>query len=196
MKKLFVVIFFSLLPSLVFSQGVGKTNLGFMAGLSIPTAPKDFRSTHSSGFNFNINVDHTISKAIVLGGELDFARQTGSLTEYYGGAAHTKDNPYQFFALDAYMKLQNNLAREGDGQFFIKAGGGLWLAMAKDTGPGGAPGAGSAGILFGPGFNYLPGNNLKFTSAIEYRIFIAKSPAENTSLLQLKIGFSFCLNPR
>ncbi len=114
MKKLFVVIFFSLLPSLVFSQGVGKTNLGFMAGLSIPTAPKDFRSTHSSGFNFNINVDHTISKAIVLGGELDFARQTGSLTEYYGGAAHTKDNPYQLKYAESvdgihYVRKDNDL---------------------------------------------------------------------------------------
>lgn len=191
MKKLFVVIFFSLLPSLVFSQGVGKTNLGFMAGLSIPTANKDFRNSHSSGFNFNINVDHTITKAIVLGGELDFARQTGSLTEYYGGASHTEDNPYQFSALDAYMKIQNNLSREGDGQFFIKAGGGLWLASVDKS-----MGGGGIGILFGPGFNYLPGNNMKITSAIEYRIYIAKGQSENISLLQFKIGFSFCLNPR
>lgn len=163
-----------------------------MAGLSIPTASKDFRSTHSSGFNFNINVDHTVSESIVIGGELDFARQTGSLTETYGGGyMSTKDNPYQFFALDAYMKIQNNLAREEEGQFFIKAGGGLWGAsINKSMGPGGL------GILFGPGFNYLPGNNMKITSALEYRLYIAKGETENISLLQLKIGFSFCVNPR
>lgn len=68
MNKLFAFIFILTLPSLLFSQGVNKTNLGFMAGLSVPTASKDFRNSHSSGFNFNINVDHTVSESIVLGG--------------------------------------------------------------------------------------------------------------------------------
>lgn len=185
---IFLILF---LPSLLFSQGVNKTNLGFMAGLSIPVASKDFSSTHKAGFNFNINVEHTVSESIVLGGELDFARQTGTLTEYYGGAAHTKDNPYQFISLDAYMKLQNNLARVNEGQFFVKAGGGIWLAAVDKQ-----AGGGYIGILFGPGFNYLPGNNMKITSALEYRIFLDKGQAENISLLQFKIGFSFCLNPR
>ncbi|MBN8570418.1 MAG: hypothetical protein J0M18_12370 [Ignavibacteria bacterium] len=198
MNKLFAFIFILTLPSLLFSQGVNKTNLGFMAGLSVPTASKDFRNSHSSGFNFNINVDHTVSESIVLGGELDFARQTGTITDIYPGySSYTKDNNYQFISLDAFMKLQNNLAHVNEGQFFVKAGGGLWLAaIDKGTGHGGGPGPGYFGILFGPGFNYLPGNNMKITSALEYRLFIGKGEAENISLLQFKVGFSFCLNPR
>lgn len=161
-----------------------------MGGMSVPIGSKTFAENHSPGFNFNINLEHTVSEAILLGAELDFANHKGSYTETYSSSVYNKESSYQFIAADAYMKLQNNLARNNEFQFYLKAGGGLYMtAVNKGLGGGGIV------ILFAPGINYMTGHHVKLTSALEYRYNSSQSDW-SASLLQFKLGFSFCMNPK
>lgn len=190
MKKIFFVLVIISPPAITFSQGVDKTNLGFMAGLSVPVGSKSFSEIHKAGFNFNINVEHTFTKSLVIGCEFDFAKQNGTYTEILATTTYVKDDTYQFAALDAYMKLQNNLTAKNDFQFFLKAGGGFFATTVRKS-----LGGGGTTILLSPGVSYLTDKNIKITSAIEYRYNFGGNEW-SASLLQFKVGFSFCLNPK
>lgn len=191
MKIIFLIFCIIFSADVIFSQGVDKTNLGFMAGFSMPVGSKSFSEIHKTGFNFNINVDHTISESLVLGGELDFARQPGTKTDITPIAAYVKDDSYQFIDLNAYVKLQNNLAKKNEVQLFFKAGGGVFMTSVNK-----ALGGGGTVILLGPGLNFMAGHDIKITSGVEYRYHFSKNTDWSASLLQFKVGFSFCLNPR
>jgi hypothetical protein len=188
MRKIFFPFFFFLLPSLLFSQGVHKTNMGFMFGLNVPASWSNLNGNYKSGWNFDMNFEHTVSNSIVLGGALDMSNQPGSYTEQLQTTSYTKDVSMKFVSLDGYIKLQNNLAQENDWQFFLKAGGGFFgTTYGKELGGGGYT------IFFSPGINYMLGRKGKITSGIEYRINKFKYDA--VTQLQFKVGFSFCLNP-
>ncbi|MBS1494780.1 MAG: hypothetical protein JST55_14790 [Bacteroidetes bacterium] len=189
-KRAALIIFINIIiPSFVFSQGVDKTNMGFMFGLNVPISWGNLNGNYKSGWNFDMNFEHTVSNSIVLGGALDMSNQPGSYTEQLQTISYTKDVSMKFVSLDGYIKLQNNLAMENEWQFFLKAGGGFFVnTYGKELGGGGYT------ILFGPGLNNMLGRKGKITSGIEYRINnFEKDPVTQ---LQFKIGFSFCLNPK
>lgn len=161
-----------------------------MGGLSVPITNDAPNEVHKSGYNFNIMVDYSVSKALVIGGEFDIANNKGTQDVAYFGGRYAKDISKRIVAFDAYLKLQNNLAKKNETQFFVKGGYGIFISPTNDNYLGGG-----TVLVLGAGLNYLTANYVKLQSAIEYRNNFG-SGSSSFPILQFKLGFSFCLNPK
>lgn len=192
MKKLIITVFISMLPALVFSQGVDKAHIGFMAGISSPFLPSDFKDTYSTGFDFNFSGEHDFGKLITLGGEIKYNYY--KLKYDYGINNEIHPSPFGIFSFAAFIKAQNNSAALKSFQPFFKIGLGYFTTTDKKKIPrtsAGVLGSEGAVFSFSPGINYILPDGNKITSSVEYKI---NNGIENAfSSVQIDLGLSFLL---
>jgi len=183
MYKIIFVFMFSLLPSLLFSQGIYKTNMGLTLGTNFPLASQEFTSDYKAGYNFGFHIEHTVGKITVAGGEFNFSRFAPK-----GDNA----NGVKYGVVLAYMKIQDNTARNKDIQFFLKGGAGMGYAGVENLKP---QHGGYLPFTFalagGAGINYFVSDKNKFFAEADYRYFPNKERPRNA--LYFNIGFSFYL---
>lgn len=175
----FIIIF---LPSIACSQGVGKTNLGFTAGVSVPTDFEEFTRDHKGGFNVTAFVESNFTRNLTLG-------MSGSLSNYPYRGIYTP-GPHRYISANYYFKIQDNLLKEGKVQLFAKGGAGIFKGMEKFELEAERLTLSGFSFLAGAGANYLFEQGKKIFFEADYEINI-----KSVSSFQFKLGLSFCLNP-
>lgn len=180
----FLFIFF-LLPSLLFSQGVHKTNLGLTIGSGIPVAAKDFSDNYSLSFNAGFHHEWTMGKPLTMGWEFNVAHFIPSKIE--------KD-PVQTVAAIFFVKLQDNLVMPEDYQFYFK--GGFGGGVVGDGAPGGHPTLPLFSLVYtiAAGTNYILKNDDKIFVDLNFRNNYIGKKSEYYNSVNLNFGYSFCMN--
>lgn len=174
----FVILF---LPSLVFSQGIDKTNLGFTAGVSVPTDFEEFTRDHKGGFNFTAFAESNFTRYLTLG-------ISGSLSNYPYRGIYTP-GPHIYVSGGYYFKIQDNLLKEGKVQPFVKGGVGIFKGMEKFEIEARRLTLSGFSFLTGAGVNYIVTEGNKIFFEADYEINI-----KSVSSFQFKLGLSFCVN--
>lgn len=179
-----LMLFFTviLLPSLVFSQGVDKTYLGFTAGVSVPTDFEIFTRDHKAGFNATAFAESNFTRYLTLG-------MSGSISNYPYRGIYTP-GPHIYVSANYYFKIQNNLLKEGKVQLFAKGGVGIFKGVGKFESEAEDLTLSGFSFLTGVGANYLFEQGKKIFFETDYEIFI-----KSVSSFQFKLGLSFCVNP-
>ena len=182
MKKIILCAAILFLPTLLFSQGVGKTNIGFTAGVSVPTDFEEFTRDHKGGFNVTAFAESNFTRYLTLG-------MSGSLSNYPYRGIYTP-GPHIYVSAGYYFKIQDNLLKEDKVQLFAKGGVGIFKGMEKFDTEARRLTLSGFSFLAGAGANYLfeQGNKIFFEA--DYEIYI-----KSVSSFQFKLGLSFCVNP-
>lgn len=181
MKNIPLIILLLFLPSLVFSQGTDAASIGFSAGVSAPTDFEIFTADHRSGFSVSAFVENNFTKYLTLG-------IGGSISSYPYKGIYTA-GPHNYISANYYIKIQNNLLRDGKFQPFVKGGAGIF--KGRENYEIEAPRLTLSGFSFlaGAGINYIIERGLKIFLEADYEYFV-----KSISSVQLKLGLSFCLN--
>jgi len=194
MKKLFFILLLVMLPSLVFSQGIGKRNLILSAGLNFPTGGTEFRDDHKPSYDIDLQFEWTIGKKLALGFDLNHGKFPTKITASQQNPIPNGD--YNYTSILIFGKLQNNLAKEKDFQFFLKGGAGVFLITGSGNGRdlmhGWSNTSGGLAILTGAGMNYFFQRGDKFILETGYRY----NPGSDTNYnsVYINTGISFCVN--
>jgi hypothetical protein len=191
MKKLFIALVI-LIPSLLFSQGIGRNNLILSAGLNFPTGGPDFRENYKPSYNIDVQLEHTIGKKFVLGLDVNH----GKFPTYGGNINFYEERKgISYTSLLAYTKLQDNSMKNTGFQLFVKGGAGVFLVKSDGYNLfGHSSGFSTAGLtlLAGTGMNYFfqRGDKLFVETGYRYN----KGDGANYNSIYLNAGISFCLN--
>ncbi|MBS1494781.1 MAG: hypothetical protein JST55_14795 [Bacteroidetes bacterium] len=201
MRKTIFILMITLLPSLLFSQGIHKTNIILGGGANFPIGGEDayrnisFAEYYKGSYNLDIQIEYTAAKETVFGFEINHGKFAGtkSVYTYYP----TEPGRLNITSFMGFLKVQDNSAKKDDIQFFVKGAVGLSfiaddnfqfsLVDSKGYGTGGISYQGGAGV----NFMLNSGNKIMFESF--YRTNSGKDASYNS--ITFNTGFSFCLNP-
>lgn len=181
-KSILIFLCLLFLPSIVFSQGVDKTNLGFTAGASVPTDFEEFTRDHRGGFNVTAFAESNFTRYLTLG-------MSGSMSNYPYRGLYTA-GPHIYISGGYYFKIQDNLLKDGKIQIFAKGGVGIFKGMEKFETEARRLTLSGFSFLAGAGLNYIVERGMKIFLEADYEYFV-----KSVSSFQLKLGLSFCLNP-
>lgn len=175
MIKIFSAIILFFLPSIIFSQGVYKTNIGFTAGANIPVASSQFTDNYKASYNVGFHVEHTTGKIIALGGEFNYSRFA---------PAGENTNAMKFGSVKFIMKVQDNTLHKNDVQFFLKGGAGLSFVGHDNLKP---QHGGYIPLTYtytaAAGGNYLIGGGNKLFAETSCRFFPGSTYSDNSLFL-------------
>ncbi|MBN8570419.1 MAG: hypothetical protein J0M18_12375 [Ignavibacteria bacterium] len=160
---------------------MNKTNLGFTAGVSVPTDFEIFTKDHKGGFNLTAFAESNFTRYLTLG-------MSGSLSNYPYRGIYTA-GPHIYISGGYYFKIQDNLLKDGKVQLFAKGGVGIFKGMEKFEIEARRLTLSGFSFLAGAGVNYLVTEGNKIFFETDYEIYV-----KSLSSFQFKLGLSFCLN--
>lgn len=196
MKKLIVVIML-LLPVLASAQS-GRSYLGIMGGISVPSSPTNFKTYWTTSFNLGVVYEKPVAEIFSVGGELNYASFALDKSAVFGNSsANVTGGSFNATQLLAVGKICDNNSINTVSPYG-RLGIGLSLTSFDDirNGSNGAvilPGSSENGlgvmIAAGIAFNLQSGS--KVTVEGSYRV--NNRPGDSFNGILVDFGYLFSL---